>query len=119
LAFRNVVLQRRRGAIAIEAANYSVRIYRWTNAAIVGERLARSLGVRVGDKVLLLTNTGTGGTNAVGVNGLSLCSAVIKAREDPALCVPIATARISLRTEVCMYGSTGLRADQNVYRSSV
>jgi len=60
LAFRNVVLQRRRGAIAIEAANYSVRIYRWTNAAIVGERLARSLGVRVGDKVLLLTNTGTG-----------------------------------------------------------
>ena len=39
-------------------------------AAIKGEGLARNLGVRIGDKVVLLANTATGGTNAGGVNVL-------------------------------------------------
>ncbi len=66
---------------------------------IMGEGLARNLGVKVGDKVVLLANTATGGTNAVEVTIRGLFSTVTKAYDDAALRVPIATARTLLRTK--------------------
>ncbi len=68
-------------------------------AIIMGEGLARNLGVKVGDKVVLLANTATGGTNAVEVSVRGLFSTVTKAYDDAALRVPIGTARTLLRTK--------------------
>ena len=66
---------------------------------IVGEGLARNLGVKVGDKVVLLANTASGGTNAVEVSVRGLFNTVTKAYDDAALRVPIQTARALLRTK--------------------
>ncbi len=68
-------------------------------AIIMGEGLARNLGVRVGDRVVLLANTASGGANAVEVTVTGLFSTVTKAYDDAALRVPIATARQLLRTK--------------------
>ena len=68
-------------------------------SVIVGEGLARNLGVKVGDKVVLMSNTATGGTNAVEVTVRGLFSTVTKAYDDAALRVPIETARTLLRTK--------------------
>ena len=67
-------------------------------SAIVGEGLARNLGVKVGDQVVLLASTASGGTNAVEVKVRGLFSTVSKAYDDAALRVPIGTARELLRT---------------------
>ncbi len=67
--------------------------------AIMGEGLARNLGVKIGDKVVLLANAATGGTNAVEVTVGGLFSTVTKAYDDAALRVPIATARTLVRTK--------------------
>jgi putative ABC transport system permease protein len=66
---------------------------------IMGEGLARNLGAKVGDKVVLLANTATGGTNAVEVSVRGLFSTVTKAYDDAALRVPIGTARTLLRAK--------------------
>ena len=68
-------------------------------SAIMGEGLARNLGVKVGDKVVLLANTARGGTNAVELTITGLFSTVIKAYDDAALRIPIATARTLVRTK--------------------
>lgn len=68
-------------------------------AIIMGEGLARNLGVSVGDRVVLLVNTATGGTNAVEVTVRGLFSTVTKSYDDAALRLPIATARELLRTK--------------------
>ena len=68
-------------------------------SVIVGEGLARNLGVTVGDTVVLLANTATGGTNAVEVTVRGLFSTVTKAYDDAALRLPIETARSLLRTK--------------------
>lgn len=68
-------------------------------AIIMGEGLARNLGVNVGDRVVLLANTASGGTNAVEVTVRGLFSTVTKAYDDAALRVPIVTARQLLRTK--------------------
>jgi putative ABC transport system permease protein len=65
---------------------------------IVGEGLARNLGVGVGDQVILLANTASRGTNAVEVNIRGLFSTVTKSYDDSALRMPIDTARQLLRT---------------------
>jgi putative ABC transport system permease protein len=65
---------------------------------IVGEGLARNLGVDVGDQVILLANTASRGTNAVEVTVRGLFSTVTKAYDDSALRMPIVTARQLLRT---------------------
>ena len=67
-------------------------------SVIVGEGLARNLGVTVGDTVVLLANTATGGTNAVELSVRGLFSTVTKAYDDAALRIPIETARILLRS---------------------
>jgi putative ABC transport system permease protein len=68
-------------------------------AIIVGEGLARNLGVNVGDRVILLANTASGGINAVEVTVRGLFSTVTKSYDDSALRMPIDTARQLLRTE--------------------
>ena len=66
---------------------------------IVGEGLARNLGVNVGDQVILLANTASGGINAVEVTIRGLFSTVTKSYDDNALRLNIETARQLLRTQ--------------------
>lgn len=66
---------------------------------IVGEGLARNLGVGVGDRVVLLANTASRGINAAEVTIRGLFSTVTKSYDDNALRMPIDTARQLLRTQ--------------------
>lgn len=66
---------------------------------IVGEGLARNLSAHVGDRVILLANTASGGINAVEVTIRGLFSTVTKSYDDSALRMPIDTARKLLRTK--------------------
>ena len=66
---------------------------------IVGEGLARNLGANVGDQVILLASTASGGINAVEVTIRGLFSTVTKSYDDSALRMPIDTARQLLRTQ--------------------
>jgi putative ABC transport system permease protein len=66
---------------------------------IVGEGLARNLGVTIGSRVVLLVTTATGGTNGVEVSVRGLFSTVTKAFDDAALRIPLTTARELLRTQ--------------------
>jgi putative ABC transport system permease protein len=66
---------------------------------IMGEGLARNLGVNVGDSVILLANTASRGINAVEVTIRGLFTTVTKSYDDSALRIPIATARQLLRTK--------------------
>jgi len=70
-----------------------------SNRIIVGEGLARNLGVTIGDTVVLLVNTATGGINAVEVTVGGLFTTVNKSYDDNALRLPIDTARQLLRTQ--------------------
>ena len=64
---------------------------------ILGQGLAANLGVDVGDTVVLLANTATGGVNAVEVTVRGLFATITKAYDDSALRVPISTARQLIR----------------------
>lgn len=66
---------------------------------IMGEGLARNLGVTVGDQVVLLVNTATGGINAVEMTVGGLFTTVTKSYDDNALRLPISTAQQLLRTQ--------------------
>lgn len=66
---------------------------------IMGEGLARNLGVKAGDRIVLLVNTATGGINAVEMTIGGLFSTVTKSYDDSALRLPISTARQLLRTQ--------------------
>lgn len=66
---------------------------------IMGEGLARNLGVTAGDQVVLLANTATGGINAVEMTVGGLFSTVTKSYDDSALRLPITTAQQLLRTQ--------------------
>lgn len=66
---------------------------------IIGEGLARNLGVDLGDSVVLLANTASRGINAVEVQIRGLFSTVTKSYDDSALRMPIDTARGLLRTQ--------------------
>jgi putative ABC transport system permease protein len=65
---------------------------------IVGEGLALNLGVSVGDRVILLANTASGGINAVEVTIQGLFSTVTKSYDEFALRIPIDTARQLVRS---------------------
>jgi len=69
-----------------------------TRCIIMGEGLARNLGTEVGTQVVVLTNTTSGGINAVEVSICGLFSTVSKAYDDTALRMPIEMARRLLRT---------------------
>jgi putative ABC transport system permease protein len=66
---------------------------------IVGEGLGRNLGIKVGERVVLVANTASGGTNAVEVTVRGVFTTVTKAYDDAALRMPIGTARELLRTQ--------------------
>ena len=68
-------------------------------AVIMGEGLARNLGVGVGKKVVLVATTAAGHTNAVELTVRGLFSTVTKSYDDSALRVPLVTARELLRTK--------------------
>jgi putative ABC transport system permease protein len=68
-------------------------------SVILGEGLARNLGVTVGDKVILVANTATGATNAVEVTVKGLFFTVTKAYDDAALRLPLSTTQQLLRTK--------------------
>ena len=64
---------------------------------IVGEGLALNLGVKPGDKVVLLANTKSGGINGIEVYVKGLFSTFTKSFDDSAIRVPVETARELLR----------------------
>lgn len=64
---------------------------------ILGLGLAANLGVDVGDKVVLIANTPSGGVNAVECRVRGFFSTVSKAYDDSALRVPLETAQALLR----------------------
>lgn len=66
---------------------------------IMGEGLARNLGVTVDDQIVLLVNTATGGINAVEMTIGGLFNTVTKSYDDNALRLPISTAQQLLRTQ--------------------
>lgn len=66
---------------------------------IIGEGLARNLGISVGSQVILLVTTASGGINAIEVTVSGLFTTVTKSYDDNALRIPIETARRLLRTE--------------------
>lgn len=66
---------------------------------IMGEGLARNLGITAGDRIVLLVNTATGGINAVEMTIGGLFSTVTKSYDDSALRLPISTAQQLLRTQ--------------------
>lgn len=69
------------------------------NRLIMGAGLARNLGVDIGDTVVLLVNTATGGINAVEMTVGGLFTTVTKSYDDSALRLPIRTAQQLLRTQ--------------------
>ena len=65
---------------------------------LLGQGLALNLGAKVGDSVVLVANTPSGGINAVEGRVRGLFSTITKAYDDVALRLPIATAHTLLRT---------------------
>jgi putative ABC transport system permease protein len=68
-------------------------------AVMMGQGLAASLGVAVGDTVVLLATTRSGGVNATEVRVRGTFATVSKAYDDVALRMPIAEARELLRVQ--------------------
>lgn len=64
---------------------------------ILGRGLAVNLGAKVGDTIVLLANTRSGGVNAVEARVRGLFSTVTKAYDDHALRAPLALAQELLR----------------------
>ena len=67
------------------------------SAVIVGEGLAANLGLRVGDRVVLLSNTASGGVNAVEATVRGLFATISKEYDDVALRAPLGLARKLIR----------------------
>jgi len=68
------------------------------NGVILGTGLARNLGAAVGDRIVLLTTTASGGVNAIEVVIRGLFFTSTKAFDDSVLRMPIDAARQLLRT---------------------
>jgi putative ABC transport system permease protein len=66
-------------------------------AALLGEGLARSLGVRPGDIIVLLTTASNGGASAVEVKVAGIFATITKDYDDHALRLPIIQARKLMR----------------------
>ena len=64
---------------------------------ILGEGLAASLGVTVGDKIVMLASTATGGINAIEGHVKGLFTSISKAFDDSALRLNLQTAHKLLR----------------------
>ena len=64
---------------------------------ILGDGLSANLGARVGDKVVLIANTSSGGINAIECHVRGLFHTVTKAYDDTALRLPLPLAQDLLR----------------------
>jgi len=69
------------------------------NAALLGEGLAKSLGVRPGDSIVLLGTTAKGSANAIEVTVAGIFFTVSKEYDDTALRLPISLARKLMRVD--------------------
>lgn len=69
------------------------------NGVILGTGLARNLGAAVGDHVVLLTTTASGGINAIEVTVRGLFFTSTKAFDDSVLRIPVDSARRLLGTD--------------------
>ena len=69
-----------------------------TDEVVVGEGLAANLGLKTGDRVVLLINTQKGGVNAVESTVRGIFSTQVRAFDEVAIRVPLAMARKLLRT---------------------
>lgn len=68
-------------------------------SAILGEGLARSLGVKPGDSIVLLGTTASGSANAIEVTVAGTFFTIYKDYDDTALRLPIPLARKLMRVE--------------------
>jgi putative ABC transport system permease protein len=68
-----------------------------SDGILIGTGLAANLGVKVGDRVVLLANTQSGGINATETTVRGLASTSMRAFDDSMLRVPIEMARKLLR----------------------
>ncbi len=68
------------------------------HGVILGNGLARNLGAGVGDRIVLLATTASGGVNGIEVVVRGLFVTATKSFDDTALRLPIGTARQLLRT---------------------
>jgi putative ABC transport system permease protein len=90
------------------------------NGIIMGQGLAANLGAKVGDRLVLLANTASGGINAAEVRVRGLFSSVTKTYDDTALRATLPTAQALLRvsgahTWVVLLSDTR-RTDETVRR---
>ena len=69
------------------------------SGVLFGAGLAHNLGVRVGDAVVLMVSTPSGGVNAVDAKVRGIFSTISKAYDDAALRAPIGLARKLLRVQ--------------------
>lgn len=69
------------------------------DSVILGDGLAANIGAQVGDVVVLVSNTGSGGINAVELKVAGTFTTSTKAYDDSALRVPIEVARRLMRVE--------------------
>lgn len=67
--------------------------------AIVGSGLAQNLGLKIGDTLVLIANTHSGGINAVETRVVGIFESITKAYDDVALRIPIELARQLMRVE--------------------
>ena len=66
---------------------------------ILGEGLAKNLGIKLGQTVVLVANTRSGGVNALEVKVVGIFSTIAKAYDDFALRLPLRTAQTLLKAE--------------------
>lgn len=69
------------------------------NGVILGQGLANNLGVKLGEKIVLVANTRSGGVNGVEVVVRGTFSTAVKAYDDVALRLPLKTAQRLLRVQ--------------------
>lgn len=68
-------------------------------SVLLGEGLARSLGVTAGDRIVLLATAANGSPNAIEVNVAGTFATISKEYDDVALRLPIALARKLMRVQ--------------------
>lgn len=68
-------------------------------SVIVGEGLAANLGVKIGDKLILVASTAQGGMNAVELELVGVFATISKAYDDTMLRMPIAVAQELVRVQ--------------------
>jgi putative ABC transport system permease protein len=69
------------------------------NEVVVGEGLAANLGVKVGDRVVLLVNSASGSVRATEVTVRGIFSTQVRAFDEVAIRTPLAIARKLMRTD--------------------